>query len=187
MSRRHFLKDIFGMDYAQLKEMYIKYGTIKKLADRLGVTDRTVKNWMKEGNIQGIVHPTRERKGKSMNAMKRWIAENPDVKLPRSPMQIAELTGIPLPSVKSFFVRRKVRLAKWLERFPDVRTLNVTFRSTDMTYVPAQAIQDYEFKIDSYSLKIMMYGTRKTGSIFRVLFTPKQYESLFRTEPDHAN
>jgi len=181
MSRRHFLKDIFGMDYDQLKAMYIKYGTIKKLADHLGVTDRTVKNWMREGNIQGIIHPTRERKGKSMNAMRRWISENPKVKLPRSPMQISEITGIPLPSVKSFFVRRKKKLFLWTQRFPSLTELDIVLRAVDMTYVPTKSIDAYELKIDAYSLKILVYGMRKTGSVFRILMTPKEYESLFKT------
>lgn len=175
------------MDYEQLKAMYIKYGTIKKLADHLGVTDRTVKNWMKEGNIQGIVHPTRERKGKSMNAMKRWILENPSVKLPRSPMQISAITGIPLASVKSFFVRRKDRLISWAQRFPPLTTLDVVLRSVDRTYVPTKAIDTYALKVDPYSLRIMVYGTRKTGSVFKVLFTAKEYEAMFRIEDESSS
>lgn len=177
MGRRHFLKEIFNMDFEDLRAMYIKLGTIKKVSDKLGVTDRTVKNWFKEGDIVGLKHETRVRK--STNKLMMWAKEHPDIKLPRSPLKISKMTGIPLSAVKSFFTRRKQRTAKWLTSFPNLGTLNITLKSVDGSYVPTRSIDVYNFKVDPYSLTISVYGTRKTGSVFNVLMSPKKFEKLF--------
>lgn len=180
MPRRHLLKDIFHMNYKDLEDIYVKVRTIEGLSKHFGVSERTIKNWMKEGNIKGQRHATRARPLASMDAMRRWIHDNPEVKLPRSPQKIHELTKIPLPSVKSFFVRRRRRLTKWLERFPKLQTLGqMTFKSTDGSYVPVQSIDTYMFKVDPYLLRILVYGKRKTGSYFAIPFSPKSFESVF--------
>lgn len=182
MSRRHFLKEIFNMDYVQLKEMYVKYGTIKAVADKLGVTDRTVKNWFREGDIHGMKHDTRKRPPEKQDALLRWIRNNRGVKLPRSPTKISAITGIPIISIKSFFTRRRKKWMKWASKFPNLGTINVTLRAVDGTYVPTRSIDEYFFKVDPYLLRFSITGRRKTGSLFKVVLSPKELDALFNND-----
>jgi transposase len=179
--RRHFLKEIFNMTYEDLRREYIRLGTIGKVADHFGVSTRTIKNWFKEGDIIGLKHVTRERKSIKHDLIREWAHAHPEVRLPRSPKKIADITGISLATVKSYFTRRRRRLLRWLALFPNIGTLNVIMKSADGSYVPARAVDTYGFKVNPYSMMVTLYGRRKTGSLFRVDMTTKQLEALFNT------
>lgn len=179
--RRHFLKEVFHMDYEDLRQDYIRLGTIERVATHFGVSTRTIKNWFKEGDIVGLRHITRTRGLGEPDLIRKWAHDHPDVRLPRSPKRISDLTGISLATVKSYFTRRRRRLMKWLALFPSLSTLNVTLKSEDGSYVPTRAIDTYAFKVNPYSMTVMIYGRRKTGSLFRVIMTPKEVEALFNT------
>lgn len=181
MSRRHYLKEIFNMDYHDLDVMYREMGTIKKVSDRLGVTERTIKNWFREGGITGIKHMTREHPIEKAQGLRKWIHEHQGERLPRSMKKISEITGFSKSLVNSYFHRRRRRLMRWLKSFPPLGELNVTLKEANGAFVPVKAIESYDFKIDPYTLAFIVYGRRKTGSVFAVRLTPKRWAALFAT------
>lgn len=177
MSRRHLLKDIFNMTYQDLEDLYRKLGTMKLVAEKLGVTDRTVRNWVKEGKIKALKHPTYNRE--KVSKMRQWINEHPEEKLPRNLLEITRITGFSKSVVYHYFYRRRDKALGHLQSMGDLRTTGKVLRATDNSYVPVKGIRDYALKVDKFNLRVLVYGERLTGGIFKVFMSMKQYKNLF--------
>lgn len=178
MGRKHMLKHLFNMEYGDLERLYRKLGTASAVSEKLGVSMRTVKNWFREGGISCNRHVAYNLTGTRRHALKRWMEEHPDQKLPRGYRAIAELTGLTKANVAAYFSNRRKRLLRWIGTFPPLTEINITMRSEDGSYVPTRAIDSVAYKIDNYSLRIMIYGQRKTGSFYKVILTPKQFAEM---------
>lgn len=183
MSRRHFLTEIFNMTYDDLRKLYVRLGTVQKVADHFGVSLRTVKNWMKEGGIEGHAHLSVSRRPEFASKFVRWVREHPGVTLPRSARDIAIMTGIPQPAITAYLHRRRQKVLRQVEALPALTGLNVVLKDRNGSYVPTASINCYAYKVDLYSLKVLIYGERRTGGVFSVLLPYRQFIRLMTRAP----
>lgn len=166
------------MSYSDLEKMYYKLGTINAVAEKLGVTPRTVKAWFAEGDIVGLKHKTRKRTPEEQPELKRWMVAHPGTRLPRSDKKIAEMTGITYSSVHNFFTRRKRKLTEWLKTLKPFNELNLVLKDDNGKLLPTRAVKDYAFRLDRYTLALQVYGTYRSGGVFTYTTTVRKYALL---------
>lgn len=178
MPRINMLREVFHMDGEDLLELYLKLGTIQKVADQLDVSTRSVRYWFKQHGIKGIKHT--HHITRTPNEVRVWLDEHPKVKLPRSLLRIADIMDIKYSRVESYFYQRRKRVTNWIGALPPLTSLEKTvLRDTEGGYVPVKNIDTYDITVDLYSLKVSITGTRKSGGTFEVRLTARQYGQLF--------
>lgn len=102
-------KDLF---IEKVWRAYQSFGSCRKAAPYLGVSYQTVRRYLKEAGYELHKRGGEHAKGKSIpsyhfGCLANWLREHPGEKLPRSPQDIAELTGCSLNAVKSYLYRRR--------------------------------------------------------------------------------
>ena len=178
MSRRHLLLEVMGMTYGDLSNMYHELGTIRAVCARLGVSRRSVINWMREGNIVGTKHAHRHLTKRRTTALFEWIAAHPDVRLPTNVRGIAAQTQLPAVQVKAALLRRARAVRTHLMSLQPLMLGRGTFIASDGRTLPVAAVATYSLRVNMYSLRVHLEGELRNGDYFEAVMTRVQYAQL---------
>ncbi len=149
------------------------HGSLRKAAKVLGVKYITLWHWLKENAVETGGYEINYTKtvGKGMpktGSFHYWLLTHQDVKLPRSMVQIAKLSGFSEEAVKCFFYRQRKEVRKILEELLDIRKLSITLETTEKKVIHAKTIQKYKYSLDRYSLKATLVGELNNKELFSV-------------------
>jgi hypothetical protein len=176
MSRTHILKRKFNMTYDDLRRLYHELGTINAVVTRLGVSRRSVINWMREGNIEGIHHRT--IKPARATALFAWIKEHPGCRLPTTIAGIAALTGLSKDLIKQALARRARATRRALLEMPVLSNQSGSIVDIRGRRLPLGAIASYDIKLNWYTLEVTVYGDLRDGSDFEARISRTEYKRL---------
>lgn len=159
--RPSVMLDSLGVD--RVRKTLLHHGSLRKAAKALGVKYISLWNWMKVNNVATTGYEINYTKtvGKGMpktGSFQYWLMTHQDVKLPRSMVKIANISGHSEEAVKCFFYRQRKDVKKLLEGLTDLRKVEVTLRTDEEEDIKSTSIKSYRFIVDRYSLRATMVG-----------------------------
>lgn len=107
-----------------------------------------------------------------------WMQRHPDT-LIRSPTDLAEITGVPLNTVKSYLQRRRrsvERLCHTFGNLPDCGKKVVDVRGRTLT---CRFITDYNLWVDPFTYQVTIRGMLGTAGYFTARLGLLSYAELF--------
>ena len=159
------------LDPEQLKAVYNQEHSLERTARVLHIDPLTVLRYMVKYGIK------RQPPGrppvpfsKHYGCIIKWIRQYPEIKFPRSIKGIAELTGCTQDSVKTYLYRKRKAVKTKVHKLPDLRTINLTLRSTKKTLIPTRAFKQYSIFVNPWTLKVRLEADLKTGPHYRFIF-----------------
>jgi len=176
MSRNHILKVTLGMSYDDLRALYARLGTIKAVQAHLGVSRRTIINWMRQGGIKGVLHRTHRMQRQP--ALFAWIKEHPGCKLPTTLAGISEATGLSKVLVKQALARRARTTRKALLEMPLLMHQPGSLLDDRGRHIPLAAIVAYDIRLNHYTLDVSVDGELRDGSCFCAKLSRHEYKRL---------
>jgi hypothetical protein len=179
-----------GLSMADLQKVYEAGLSCRAAAAKLGCDPKTYRKYAKAAGFDTSY--TKPSPGLSVEftgayrtpQLLIWRRDNPHKKLPRNMEKIAEVTGIPFGTIRSYMRRRRRRMQAWLQGLGDLRTLKDTVL-IDVTgrHVPCELVDSYTLTVDYYDLKVKLALMLK-GSVYLKAEIPwKDYIVYFGKGP----
>lgn len=172
-----------GIDVECFKEMCAQLKTTKKVADRLGVSSRSVSWWVRE---LGIKMPTRKEQGRRKlsfeshtGAVAKWVHEHPGQVLPHSANAIAKIVGCSRESAGMYLTRRKQKVLKWAKNLGRVQELPGSAIDEVGRHIPWRMVRECEYEADGRTLRLTLHLWITQTTVTTVRYTPKQFADLF--------
>ena len=167
-----------GLTYGDLRRLYAEHRTIPALVEHLGVSRRSVINWMREAGIAGTVHRTHVMRKHRTTALFQWIKEHPGVALPQNIAGISAITGINKKQVKEALYRREKKMQAALRELGPIMDGHGTFVTRAGVTLPVSAVACYSLRLEKYSLDVMLEGELRDSTPFVAKMTREQYRKL---------
>ncbi len=142
----------------KILKAYKELGQIKKVEKLLNISHYRITKIL---HAHGI-NP--QKKGKRIkprfyNCLHKWLYNHPGFILPRSPKQIAKLTGCSKDAIKTFLYRRYKQLKLYLKNINKLNPLKVKnkFRDVNGILLTYSMVKQWEVvKVDKYNLSILL-------------------------------
>lgn len=176
-------RDIFAvhptLTVSKIVKAFRWTGSTRKAAFLLGISHGSVNKYLKLRNVHGHVgHP--EMKGKYVPAwhtseFARWLRKHPTAKLPRSPKELAFISGCTVDCVKSYLYRRRKFERRRMAYLPDLRLLGnaLMLRWREGAFTTA-AIEHYTIDIDKYTFDYVVHALLRDGRVVHVIINAKE-------------
>lgn len=176
-----------------LLKVYKQGLSCRKAAQVLGISPRAYRKYLhREGLSTSFSKPTpgmsiEFSNGYRIPQLLLWVRENPRKKLPRNMQKIADLTGIPFGTIRSYLRRRQRRLASWVRGLGDLRSLAGTVLLDDTSrHIPVELINTYTLGVDPYDLHVKLALVLKGGIVLKANLPWAEYAKLFGLTPKDA-
>jgi len=155
--------ELCGITLDDLRALYEREQSVARVAKKLGVSKPTAIKWCKIAQIKTRGHrppinPTCGMVGE-YGIIAKWIRDNNDKKLPRTPSLIAQLVGCSPMTASSYFYRRKKRILRYLESFGDLKERRIVFASDDGRNINTRLINSYHISFDPWRYQVSFYAT----------------------------
>jgi hypothetical protein len=167
-----------GMTYDDFAKLYRELSTIEALVERLGVSRRSVINWMRQAGIVGTVHRRHKMKAKRTTALFRWIMEHPGVKLPTTVKGIVRVTSLTRHQVDCALRHRQQQLQRHLESLTPLMLGHGTFETWSHVTLPVAAVATYSIEVDKFSLLVTIEGELRNGELFVATMSRADFKRL---------
>jgi transposase InsO family protein len=168
--------------------MYAQCGSRPKLATHLGVSTRTIGNWMQELRIHGTKCKPKLRTPEKQSKIAQWLKANPDARLIRSPKHVAARMGVNVAALESWLYRRKKRILQYVKTLGTLdkhhaSALSGVRPSTGATIlVPPRAIAICVVDVDWWTLDVSYSGNLKAGLDYEVVVPYAQIKDFWKKE-----
>lgn len=178
------LMTICGISIDDLKDMYNKEKSVKKVAQRLGVSRPTVTKWLRIAGVKTLGHrpnipPTITMVGE-YSPIAKWIKANPGSKLPRSNKEIAKTVGCSEVAVWNYFYRRKKRILRYINSFGDLSQLKIVLTDQNNRSINTIYAESYIIKLNIKSYIVTIRLIIK-GRSFECSYPLKEFLNILKT------
>jgi hypothetical protein len=144
--------------------LYKKYKSIVLVAEEFGVHPQTISARLVENGIKLDASKHATKAMRHRGGLVKWIRANPDVKLPRKPSEIAELTGLSIDQVKSYLYRRRKIADSMVGDLPDLSEVPLVLRDFETKeYVPTRSLVNIQVESDWPTMEYVVNGQDKNG------------------------
>ncbi len=151
--RKNVLEEGFKLD--EFIENYRKHKTAKATGIAMGLSEKTVRKYLKIAGTSLKKGPRRGGAQPKKGCYAKWLRKNTkSVSIPRSIKEISSISGCTEDQIKTFLYRGKKELKKYLQGLVDLRKLRGR-----LDKVPLKAIKSYRFFIDRFSLEVTLIVT----------------------------
>ncbi len=145
--------------------------TVRKILKGMGVQ-------LKRGAPKGTVRPPFHS-----SCLAEWVRKNPGVILPRKVAKIAELTGCPPNSVKTYLYRRRKEVRDVVKGI-DFPNLYFVLTDREGKRFPTMAMRTCSAKVDPYTFDIHLTGDKKPSGFFSITISFSKLQEITQTLSD---
>lgn len=150
--------DKAGITEEEFIELYYEAPTTQDLANKLGCTKRSIRNYVSKLALPRKSKPTAKSTHINrfhLGEFAQWMKENPQVVLPRSSKEIAELTGIERNKIDTYLSRRRRLIRKRIRKLPNRLPPHPDGYTTKGGQVyPAEALTEGTWSLDPWAYKV---------------------------------
>jgi len=160
------ITEILGITNERIVSLYKELGTLKLVGERLGVTTRTLRKYLRESGVKPIgPRPTaRSWLSKRPSRVYLYMKECADnsILIPRNTRKIAELSGCTRRQVQDFVERRRKAAKKLIESKGSIPSKTI-LQDTLGRRFKSEAIDQYTIAVDTFDLTIKLTCVLRTG------------------------
>jgi len=180
------ITEILGITNERIVSLYKELGTLKLVGERLGVTPRTLRKYLKASGVKPIgPRPT----------ARSWLSKRPSVvylymkecaekciSIPRNTRKIAELSGCTRRQVQDFVERRRKAAKKLIESKGSIPK-NTVLQDTLGRRFKSNSIDQFTIVVDTFDLTVKLTCVLRTG-VQTIVQTPlSQYIAMLNETP----
>jgi hypothetical protein len=163
--------DRVGITLEELVEIYAKKQNLESTAAEVGISEKSVRKYL---DLAGVKRFRGNRKARSREVpiwhygcMGTWIRHNPTSRLPRSPREIARITGCTVDEVNMYLYRRRKELRAGLRDLPDLCSVRVVLDDSTGRRYPTMALERGYYSLNKYNFLIDYIALGKSGKTIR--------------------
>lgn len=178
------LLEMCDVTLEDLREIYRQERSVKRVADKLGVSRPTATKWLRVAQVKVLGHrpaikPTTSMEGE-FGAVAKWIKEHPGEKLPWNAAEAAEIVGCSKSAVWNYFYRRKKRILRYINTFGDLTKTKLVLETTDGRSVSMSLVSSYKinFKRKGYTIYVTL---KIRDTFFECKYPLKKFLTLLRS------
>ena len=180
----HNLLQLCGITLDELKELYARERSVKRVAEKLGMSRPTVTKWLKKAGVKTLGHRPKGQPTTSMageyGVVAKWIKAHPGQKIPRSSDEAAKVIGCSSHAVRNYFYRRSKRVMRYINSFGDLRALDIVLEDRHGRRIKASLMKSYTIHMKNRGYTVVVVATILTSQ-FICEYPLKKFLTLLRT------
>lgn len=149
-----------GVDLEEIAALYLKFGSVARVAKKLGFSVKTTAKWLRAAGVKLLGHRPHGKPSPRMqteyNVLVKWQRTHPGEKLPPSVAEASRVIGCKESALRAVIDRRRKRAVQYLERFPPINKARVSLEATNGRLVNTAFLNDISYQLDPFTNVVTM-------------------------------
>jgi hypothetical protein len=163
-----------------LRNAYVAEGSIRRASKKVGISTTSFHRTMVADGFsftkKGKIHASKQH----TSIVAAWITKNPTVILPRQYKGIADITNIPVQTIRAYFKRRQDRLQSILQRHNNIIDLPFFgMPNTNGQIIINKNLKETQITIDNFALCYIIKAVTLSGNKITFIMQLPDYLEMF--------